>query len=398
MTRLFFLLATLAQLMKTGTRTLLLAAFVNNIGGGIYWHFLSLHLFDLGASYVQIALLDSLSAIMYVTSRAWGSASDYYGTRKPFIIVGMGLSAVPIFLCGLVNSPGPIIALFMVSSFFGSISFPSFLAALSAVEEKGRVIGWYSMLTALGWAAGTFSMGFIYEALGVIGVYTTASSIMALSALIATFYPQELRVSRDKSLRKYVRGAFSFRFKAPKEFVWLLIAMFLCWFGFQWSGPLLRLRFYDLLHRSKVVLGIVWGVSASVSGALVSPFAERLADRFGGGRMLQVTVLIYALYTPLFAFVNNPTLFSILWIVPIWAFNWVAAFSTPAQMTSESVRGEAMGCLKHRHLPRSNARRAGRSVRRRVQPRTRNTDNALVLCRHLDCLTATRQILQEPAN
>ena len=318
---------------------------MNNIGGGIYWPFLSLHLYDLGASYLQIALLDSLSAIMYITSRVWGAASDYYGTRKPFIVIGTGLSAVPIFLCGLVNSPGPIIAFFMVSSFFGAISFPSLLAALTAVEEKGRVIGWYSMLSALGWAAGTFSMGFVYESFGAIGVYAIAAALIVLSALIVILYPRESRVTRDKSLRGYVKSAFSFKFKAPKEFVWLLLAMFLCWFGFQWSGPLLRLRFYDLLQHSKIMLGIVWGVSASVSGAFVSPLAGRLADRFGGGRMLQVTILIYALYTPLFAFVNDPILFSILWIVPIWTFNWVAAFSTPAQMTSESVRGEAMGAL-----------------------------------------------------
>jgi MFS family permease len=315
------------------------------MAGGIFWPFIGLQLYDLQASYFQIALLDSLAAIMFILSRIWGAASDYYGLRKPFIVFGNTVSAIPIFLCGFVSSTTQLILLFMISSFFSSISFSPFLAALTAVEKKGRMVGWYSMLGTMGWAVGVLLMGFIDQFYKAFGVYTISALLIVISALVMVSYPKESQLTRTETLRSYLKTAFSFKFRAPKEFSWLLLATFLSWLGFQWAGPLIRMRGYDVFQRSKVVLGIVWGISASISGAIVSPLAGKIADKVGGGKLLLTTAVIYALYIPLFALVSDPLLFSILWIVPIWTFNWVGVLATPAQMTEESVRGEAMGAI-----------------------------------------------------
>ncbi len=331
--------------MKRRTWILLISSFASNMAGGIYWPFIGLQLYDLQASYFQIALLDSLAAIMFILSRIWGATSDYYGLRRPFIIFGSIVSAIPIFFCGFVSSTIQLILLFMVSSFFSSISFSPFLAALTAVEKKGMMVGWYSMLSTIGWAVGTFLMGFIDQSYKAFGVYTIAAVLIVISALVMVLYPKESQLTRTESLRNYLKTAFSFKFKAPKEFSWLLLATFLSWFGFQWTGPLIRMRFYDVLERSKVILGIVWGISAFISGVIVSPLAGKIADKVGGGKLLLTTTAIYVLYNPFFAFVSDPILYSILWIVPIWTFNWVAVLTTPAQMTKESVRGEAMGAI-----------------------------------------------------
>jgi len=207
------------------------------------------------------------------------------------------------------------------------------------------MVGWYSMLSTIGWAIGAFFMGFIDQSYEAFGVYAIAAVLIVISALVMVSYPKESQLTRTESLRNYLKTAFSFKFKAPKEFSWLLLAIFLSWFGFQWVGLLIRMRFYDLLERSKVMLGIVWGIGASISGVIVSPLAGKIVDRVGGGKLLLTTAVIYALYIPIFALVSDPILYSILWIAPIWTFNWVAVLATPAQMTEESVRGEAMGAI-----------------------------------------------------
>jgi len=330
--------------MKRKTWILLASSFASNMAGGIFWPFIGLQLYDLQASYFQIALLDSLSAMMFILSRLWGAASDYYGLRKPFIIFGNIISAVPIFLCGFASSTTQLILLYMISSFFSSISFSPFLAALTAVKRKGRVVGWYSMLNTTGWAAGAFLMGFIDQFYKALGVYMISAALIVVSALVMVLYPKEARLTRTESLRSYLRTTFSFRFKAPKEFSWLLLAVFLGWFGFQWAGPLLRMRFYDVLQHSKVMLGIIWGVASSIS-VVIGPIAGKIADKVGGGKLLLITAAIYAFYLPFFALISDPVLYSVLWIIPVWTFNWVATLATPAQMTEESVRGEAMGAL-----------------------------------------------------
>jgi MFS family permease len=331
--------------MKRRTWILLISSFASNMAGGIFWPFIGLQLYDLQASYFQIALLDSLAAIMFIPSRIWGAASDFYGLRKPFIIFGRIVSAIPIFICSFVSSTIHLILLFMISSFFASISFSSFLAALTAVKKKGMMVGWYSMLNTVGWAVGVFFMGFIDQFYEAFGVYTISAALIGISALIMVLYPKESQLIRVESLRNYLKTTFSLKFKAPKEFSWLLLATFLSWIGFQWAGPLLRMRFYDVLERSKPMVGIVWALGAFISGVIVSPLAGKIADKVGGGKLLLATAIIYALYLPLFALVSDPTLYIILWIIPIWTFLWVALLTTPAQMTEESVRGEAMGVL-----------------------------------------------------
>ena len=47
-----------------------------------------------------------------------------------------------------------------------------------------------------------------------------------------------------------------------------------------------------------------------------------------------------------FAFVENPVAYAILWLMPVWSFFNLGYVLSPAEFTSEDVRGEAMGACE----------------------------------------------------
>ena len=81
--------------MKRETRLLIAANFVANVGWGLCWPYLNFRLYDIGAAYLHLALMDSLASITFTLSRFWGALSDYYGRRKPFMLMGFTASAFP---------------------------------------------------------------------------------------------------------------------------------------------------------------------------------------------------------------------------------------------------------------------------------------------------------------
>jgi len=62
--------------MRYETKILLLFFLVRILGYGAFRVFLTLYLFDLGASYFQIALLESVSGVMYLASRFFGASTQ----------------------------------------------------------------------------------------------------------------------------------------------------------------------------------------------------------------------------------------------------------------------------------------------------------------------------------
>lgn len=331
--------------MKQETKILLMFFLVRTIGFGSFRVFLTLYLYDLGATYFQIAILESLSGAMYLASRIFGAISDYYGVRKTFIIIGHILSVLPVFLCYFTQVLNLIIVLYMLSSFFWSIGLPSFLAALTCVEEKGKVLGWYGLISYIGWATGSFLMGYLYEFQKASNVFIFSSGIMALSTLFIAFYPKEPRLSQRENLWSYVRPALTLRFRAPTQFKWFLLTVFLSWIGLQWAWPLLELRMYDLFERSKAFYGVVWGLSSGIISGIASISAGRVSDKIGGARVVQIIIVIYIFLIPTFAFLTDPIIYAILWSIPIWSFFEIGSLAVPAQTVNKGSQAEAMGAL-----------------------------------------------------
>ena len=105
------------------------------------------------------------------------------------------------------------------------------------------------------------------------------------------------------------------------------------------------MRLYDLLGRSKLVMGLLWGMN-SVASAVALVLAREAIKKFGGLGTLMASTTCYAIVMLCFALVENPVAYAILWLMPIWSFFNLGYVLSPAEFTSEDVRGEAMGACE----------------------------------------------------
>ncbi|RLI38440.1 hypothetical protein DRO60_03260 [Candidatus Bathyarchaeota archaeon] len=331
------------QLMRRRTKVLIASNAVASMGWGLCWSYLNFRLYDIGASYQQICLMDSLAAITYLTSRLWGALSDYYGRRKPFMVSGFTASALPVILMAMLNDS----VWALIWAYFGcclawAVAYPALMAALTSDPRREEATTIFTLVGNLGWALGSFMMGPADRYLGPSGVFTACLLILLVFPLVLLFYREEPLPRKPGSPWAYARSSISFRFKARKGFGFLLAGVFLAWFGLQWSSPLARMRFYDLLGRSKLVMGFLWGLS-SIASAVALVTARKIVEKLGGLRTLAISTACYAIVMPCFALIESPVAYAVLWVIPIWSFFNLGYILSPAELTEEDVRGEAMG-------------------------------------------------------
>ena len=319
---------------------------IGSIGWGLCWTYLNFRLYDIGATYLQLCLMDSLAAITYLSSRFWGALSDYYGRRKPFMISGFFASALPVIVMALRNADiWALLLSYLMACFFWAIAYPAYMAALTSDPEREKATMIFSLVGSVGFAIGSSVMGPAEALLGPSGLFFLCFLILTAFPASLIIYSEEPLPRKPGSPLSYARGAFSIRLRASAGFGFLLIGVFLAWLGLQWASPLARMRLYDLLGRSKLIMGLLWGMS-SVASAVALVLAREAIKKFGGLGTLTASTACYAIIMLCFAIVENPVAYAILWLMPVWSFFNLGYVLSPAEFTSEDVRGEAMGACE----------------------------------------------------
>ena len=316
---------------------------ISSVGWGLCWTYLNFRLYDIGATYLQLCLMDSLAAITYLSSRFWGALSDYYGRRKPFILSGFTASAFPVIVMAVMNDKvWPLLLSYLAACFFWAVAYPAYMAALTSDPEREKATTAFSLIGGIGFAIGSSAMGPAEALLGPSGLFLLCFCVLLAFPAFLVLYSEEPLPRKPGSPLAYARGAFSIRFRAGTGFGSLLVGIFLAWFGLQWASPLARMRLYDLLGRSKLIMGLLWGMS-SMASAVALVLAREAIRRFGGLGTLTASTACYAVLMLCFALVGNPVAYAILWLMPVWSFFNLGYVLSPAEFTTEDVRGEAMG-------------------------------------------------------
>lgn len=295
-------------------------AFLFSVSEGIWWPFVSVHLFNLGANYFKVNLLNSLISLAFLPAVSWGFLSDRLG-RKKLIYIGLILHSVALAALGFIDNVNVFISCMTLASFFSSIFYPAYLALF-------RSFGFYIMFAGIGWSLGALIIGPLEEHMGAEGIFGVSAALV----LVCAFLPLKSGVSQQTKY-KFLKGI-------EPEFKKVIVAVFLSWFALSWTGPLIRLKLYDVVGGYGLY-GILMGIAGFI-GSFLGPFASRIANKVGGKVVLSGSVLVYAMITPLYSVLEDVVSFSAVWLLPIWPFFYVGQYSS----VGDERRGEFMGLIE----------------------------------------------------
>jgi len=347
-------------------------SFVIFMSGGITGPINSLYVESLGANYVAIGLLGtvtSLTAILF--SYVWGRASDLAGRRKTFLVLGLVSMALVYGGLALAPSYGFLFPLRIVGAVAMSAYSVSSLALMGDLLEqrdraRGRRMGVFRGLGSLGFGLMAFLSGSIADWSSIRTPFALAACFLSV-AFVLSLWVKEPAAPRD--VRPTVAGVFGFlhalavsvwvgaveavrRAMAPRSvaarrseaeaagrlplapllvsaFLWSLVtgAVYAVWANYMVSE----------LGYSQTAMSRLWAL-ASTSEFPLMIFAGWLSDRLGRLPMLSLGFVAWALV--FFGYVLLP---SMPWIVAVQLIRGFAysAFTATAMTYATEVRGRA---------------------------------------------------------
>jgi len=322
---------------------LLVISFVNSVTLGLLWPFITINIYMLGGSLVSIVFVQNFPYTAFVFSRLWGVISDFYGKRKLFIIVGQSLSVIPLFFASFTKELTPLISLIILANFFSSIASPSFLAALG--EAGGGTMYAYSQLAGnIGWTLGALIIGPLHSTYGQSGVYLAAITALLVSICIfSIFYRETKKRNMEESMRERLKKVLSFKLRARKQFKYFLLSVFLAWLAAFWSAELLKVKLFQLLGESVENYSIVFGFGVGSLSVISSYITTKLIIKYGGDKLILLSLLMYSILNPLLGIIHDPTLFIALFILPIWPMFWAGQTAVAHELSDKGYEAENMG-------------------------------------------------------
>jgi len=332
--------------LKKATLILLSTSVLFSVANGLIWPYITVNMYLFESNYLEMVFVDAFPALSYILSRIWGSISDYYGRRKPFMALGFLLGAIPLAFAGIAGDLYSFILLILISNFFYSIGYPSFYAALGRLGGR-EIYGLLEALSSIGWMVGAGLLGYVHAYWGGIGVYLTAATIILLSiAIILILYREEREKRGDyPSLIDYLRDSLKLRIRADPLFKYVLIAAFIAWISTYWNGPLLKIKLYLLMEESVGTYGLVMGLGAGLLSALGALLVMALARKYGGLPLLTFGLLAYSLFYPILGLVSSPLIFSVVFITPVWPFFYIGQLASTHELSIKDFEAENMGTL-----------------------------------------------------
>ncbi|MEQ1833314.1 MAG: MFS transporter [Candidatus Eisenbacteria bacterium] len=250
----------------------------------------------MGASPATIGFLfASFGVTLLSVSIPMGAISDRVGRRLP-LVFGMIVLSRSTLLFAYAPSLPWLFAARMLQGAADAITWGvgfALVADLYGVSERGRVMGLVMSGSNLGFMLGPSIGGWLYETGGPELPFVLVSVIAAAGA--AGFLL--LRPASPVAAREPVPFSRLIRVRAIAI---CAVVVAVASATFAMYEPVLALYLSSALDLSPSRIGLVFGVAALAS-AVMHPVYGRLADRYGGGRLMLIGLLAAAAVMPAMA-------------------------------------------------------------------------------------------------
>ncbi len=181
------------------------------VANGVIGTFLALYVNELGGSLLEVSLVSAIPNIAaLLTSAPWGGLSDRLNDRKLFIMIGNGSLGFTILAFVFLRTPIQLLSVYGFGSLFIAASVPTLSAYVTlSTRSSGRSLGNLLSVQSIGWAIGSLTGGFLYEA----GSIQWALLLGAVASLVGTLifrlrfreFSNSKGLSSKLSLKEYVR-------------------------------------------------------------------------------------------------------------------------------------------------------------------------------------------------
>jgi MFS family permease len=330
-------------------------AFILFMSVGVTSPINSLYVQSLGASYLAIGLLGTVTSLaMIFFSYVWGRASDRLGQRRVFLVLGLATLVVSYGLIAVVPSYGYLFPLRVLEAVAQAAYGTASLALMGDLLERqpgelGRRMGTYRGLCSLGFGLTAFLSGSIADWLsirvpfGLAAIFLTGAFFLSLRIEEPSSHPARVRDRQPLPELEVASVPQPERSGRPplaplliSAFLWSLVtgAVYAVWANYMVGE----------LGYSQAGMSRLWAL-ASLSEFPLMILAGWLSDRVGRLPMLSLGFLAWTLVFLGYVFVPVMPWIVLVQLVRGFAYSafTATAMTYAAEVRSKSQRGQASG-------------------------------------------------------
>ncbi len=319
----------------------------------IFWQFGSFYLFaGIGeTAFLLIGLIGGLPVLIGLAGvYLWGSLSDRWHRRLPFILAGFFAQAISFFLYIFIQDSFTFLIVTCAAYLFSIAAVPMANAYLTEARTfKGEAVGLLLATSSIGWALGAFTGGFMFTFIGMTGLF-----FLGGIAIIAGIFVILVFVREIPPVPKPVVIPETKRDIEPKSEPWwdnrrrilliLAIAVAVGSIGVNAFAYFFGVYLVSEIGGTPLMIGVANGV-ASLLGLGVTLAAGRGSDSVGRKPIILLGFVGYAIFMLVYLFIMNPLFAMLLWFIPLYPLITTASYAAAADLSKVKRRGRAMSTI-----------------------------------------------------